>query len=456
MTTLFTKINLLNNLKVLLAFLLLSILNNAVAQCPYYFSYGAASTPAAPAPTPGSPATFVTTNTVTNASSGVALFVSAYSPNTCSWLSGGQFGIDNVQFRPVSNAQATPTATDMGPFAIITRHPSAASSCGAASGTYWAINSNFTTGSVRPKGLSFQMTDVDNFNDSCQVLVYSGGALVSYDYIKNGADTSYVRVYTTGGTLLAGATGTGTDLIFNGTGGSNSAPNLPNYYKGVVTIASDPTKEIDSVIVRRYYTSASASISIGNFCWSSAAPLPINLINFSAEREDCNIRATWRTGQETNFSHFELENSADGINFNRVKSVAAKGSDTDYATLLDGNGREGVVYLRLKLVDKGNLVAYSNIVSSSMNCNTFDERITLYPNPANNFAKLQMNVSVGNYTVSIADQVGSMVTQESVEITTVGMMIDLQGIESLSNGVYFIKVNQQGRVMYSEKLVIIR
>lgn len=182
---------------------------------------------------------------------------------------GYQWEITNLQFRPLNSAlPQTPTVAQPGPWAFHTRNPSTPQ---AVTTTYTTVF-DYTGSTLRPKGMSFMLTDVDNADDMVSVAIYSGGNLVTYTYALTGG---FVRVIV-GPPAPSGPysfPGSGTSLSFNGTA---NAPNVnpttpsPGFEGGLVTITADPNKLIDRVEVTRWlYPAGStfASISIGNFCW---------------------------------------------------------------------------------------------------------------------------------------------------------------------------------------------
>lgn len=95
--------------------------------------------------------------------------------------------------------------------------------------------------------------------------------------------------------------------------------------------------------------------------------LPLTLIGFdgSAYIQSCLLR--WKTENESNFSHFELEYSPDADDFEFLARIQAKGNNTvstndylyeDRDRLLQGNA-----YYRLKIVDNDGKYSYSSVVA---------------------------------------------------------------------------------------------
>ena len=95
----------------------------------------------------------------------------------------------------------------------------------------------------------------------------------------------------------------------------------------------------------------------------NAAPLPVDLTLFSATVEEDKVRLNWTTASEKNNNLFEIEKSADGVNFEKLTSVAGAGdSDVkiDYHRY-DERPFLGDNYYRLKQIDFDGKFEYSDI-----------------------------------------------------------------------------------------------
>ncbi|MBL0050425.1 MAG: VCBS repeat-containing protein [Bacteroidetes bacterium] len=111
-------------------------------------------------------------------------------------------------------------------------------------------------------------------------------------------------------------------------------------------------------------TKGGSTVSIfGNLC--TLIPLPIELISFSAENKNNINHLTWTTTSETDNDYFEVERSADGINFETIGKVNGAGSTVQvkHYSFDDKKNIYGVIYYRLKQVDFNGNNKYSAIIS---------------------------------------------------------------------------------------------
>ena len=121
------------------------------------------------------------------------------------------------------------------------------------------------------------------------------------------------------------------------------------------------------------------------FLTGGGAPLPVQLVGFTATARPGGVALAWRTASETNSARFEVERSADGRTFARIGAVAAQGrttSPTTYAFLDDQVpvtlSPAASVYYRLRQVDLDGQAHYSPVRVVTLD----PAELALYPNPA--------------------------------------------------------------------------
>jgi len=176
--------------------------------------------------------------------------------------------------------------------------------------------------------------------------------------------------------------------------------------------------------------------------------LPVKLINFDASYNKPNVTLNWSTAQENNFSHFILEQSTDGSNFNQVALIFGAGesdSKKDYS-YIDRNltGRKGLIYYRLKSVDIDSKLSYSSIRIIRLDNELQNIVITTFPNPAINELKITIPASwqgkKATYeVVNVNGQVSKKVETGSSSQT------ETLNVSNLNSGLYIVKVTCEGK-----------
>ncbi|MDR2962547.1 MAG: T9SS type A sorting domain-containing protein [Bacteroidales bacterium] len=94
--------------------------------------------------------------------------------------------------------------------------------------------------------------------------------------------------------------------------------------------------------------------------------LPVELIEFTAEREGTHVNLNWATQSETNNDYFTVQRSADGVAFYNVcEDVLGAGTTTvpQYYGITDYAPLAGLSYYRLSQTDFNGAVSYSRVVS---------------------------------------------------------------------------------------------
>ncbi len=100
-------------------------------------------------------------------------------------------------------------------------------------------------------------------------------------------------------------------------------------------------------------------------------PLPVSMLNFEClmlnERQ---VKVSWQTAIEINVSHFNVQRSLDGLLFNTVGKVYAKGASK--YSFIDNKNLSGVIYYRLEIVDKNGALSYSEVKEIQLRINNYE------------------------------------------------------------------------------------
>jgi hypothetical protein len=188
---------------------------------------------------------------------------------------------------------------------------------------------------------------------------------------------------------------------------------------------------------------------------SGGQPLPLTLLSFAARKQfnNTDVLVNWRTTDEFNLSHFEVEVAKGDANYQqnrfvtltRISSNGGLGIEKEYNFTDAEAGKTGVYYYRLKMVDIDGQFRYSSIKPVLF---TNDLTWQLYPNPAGNISYLTLQVPEGTILqVRLIDQNGKILRQFSK--TGSGFLqklpVDLQGIPA---GLYTVEVTREDERRY--------
>lgn len=175
---------------------------------------------------------------------------------------------------------------------------------------------------------------------------------------------------------------------------------------------------------------------------------PVQLINFTTQKNNASVDLNWLTAQEINSQSFVIQRSANGSTWTDIANTSAAGnsSTTKSYSATDKNPILGFNYYRLKEVGKDGKVYYSDI-KKVLFSNTYKVLVT--PNPVkdviNVYVSKNNNESV---KVKVIDGTGKVVrsavsNQSQIQISA----------EGLSKGVYAVKIFDNNNVTTQKILV---
>ncbi len=181
---------------------------------------------------------------------------------------------------------------------------------------------------------------------------------------------------------------------------------------------------------------------------SSTITLPLDLITFTATLQ--NNTATllkWKTENEINASHFIVERSVNGFNFNSIGSVTANNNtglnDYSFTDNEVANQQSLVVYYRLKMVDIDGALKYSKVIPIALA--DFAGNVSAMPNPVTNETRLTLTAPQdGNLVYTIIDNAGRTILQKSAQVKkgiVSAFTIDMSGY---SIGSYYLRIKGAG------------
>jgi archaellum component FlaF (FlaF/FlaG flagellin family) len=171
--------------------------------------------------------------------------------------------------------------------------------------------------------------------------------------------------------------------------------------------------------------------------------LPLHLTRFGGTAVNCSAVLEWKTEEESNTSHFEVEQSADGVSFSQKGKTTAQGNGTGKNYSLSVAQDKGTALYRLKMVDRDGKFTYSNIIAVKVNCGG-EDYIRLYPNlvsAGNQYATLSFKL--GGYTgraeVVLLNTSGQQVSRQAVTIVSGANNVRLN-TELLPAGTYYVQL----------------
>ena len=214
-----------------------------------------------------------------------------------------------------------------------------------------------------------------------------------------------------------------------------------DYY---ITIASNPA-----------FTSCfNYDIAVGE-----AGFLPVELISFTASKlDEKSVELKWETATEQNVSHFEIERSRDGINWEYRSFKQANGntrqpqlySYTDQVVAVS----RGYLYYRLRIVDNDGSFDLSPV--RSVNYQGSEDAFFVYPNPSSGrfFVSLPPNMDEP-FDLVLYDLNGKILIKK-IASASVDSPLPIGEGENVPDGVYYLQIKQGSRTVWRDKLIILQ
>ncbi|MFY8091305.1 MAG: T9SS type A sorting domain-containing protein [Chitinophagaceae bacterium] len=171
---------------------------------------------------------------------------------------------------------------------------------------------------------------------------------------------------------------------------------------------------------------------IDNIYFSSSTNiLPVDFKAFDINKSGKAINLNWIVANEIGLAEYVVEKSLNGKDFDRVATIAASGKER--YSFADDNLVNGIIYYRIKAVDKDGKFKYS----ATKNVTNSDSKLeySVYPNPAKN--ELVIKNLTGNNNISLVDATGRIVLRRN----NVTNGLTTLNITNLQNGFYTVVVN---------------
>jgi Secretion system C-terminal sorting domain len=172
---------------------------------------------------------------------------------------------------------------------------------------------------------------------------------------------------------------------------------------------------------------------------TSTVTLPVILDGFTAVlNSNHTVTLNWNTQLEINFSHFTIERSADGANWEDIGTIQAIGNSavqTDYS-YTDEQPLTGMNYYRLVLVNMDNSYTYSQVLVME---SAPVAKISFFPNPAHDYVNVALGGTTGSQVTILLSSISGRLMQEKAATTGSGVVVSFP-IQNVAAGMYILTI----------------
>lgn len=189
-----------------------------------------------------------------------------------------------------------------------------------------------------------------------------------------------------------------------------------------------------------------------------SSTLPVNLLSFTAQKNNNDIVLHWTTAGETEHDHFEPERSSDGARFSPVGIIPGQGNTSAVKTYLSTDAKAlllnmSKLFYRLKMVSKSGTVTYSHTIQVPLAGKNNQLQWQLSPNPFVN--RIAVNLYLPENAplqFSLYNMNGQSLRQKMVRGEKGYSTVEWTDLEGLLPGTYFIQLRQAGKILSSKLL----
>jgi Subtilase family/Secretion system C-terminal sorting domain len=187
------------------------------------------------------------------------------------------------------------------------------------------------------------------------------------------------------------------------------------------------------------------------------APLPLQLLRFTATRQNANVLLQWNTANEQNVDRYEIEICRGNADYQQLKfytlgfANASNGITNTYSYNDVELGKNEARYYRLKMIDKNGAYKYSDIKVMVFGNGT---DWVVYPNPVKTQLQVITQANAGEVvTAKLINNVGQILLSQTFKATGYAdkTTINIAPLK-LSAGVYMLQL-MAGDVMKVVKVV---
>lgn len=172
--------------------------------------------------------------------------------------------------------------------------------------------------------------------------------------------------------------------------------------------------------------------------------LPVELNEFNANKKnDSKILLNWTTSTEVNVSHFVIERSFDGVNYNDAGIVFAAGNSTttqrySFTDDLKSNSK-GVIQYRLRIVDANGRYAHS-LIRLIRSGEQKTATVQAFPNPVVNELRVSLPTTwqEKQVAVDIYNNNGQLMKRT---VFNKASQTESMNVSELGSGLYVVKVS---------------
>lgn len=258
----------------------------------------------------------------------------------------------------------------------------------------------------------------------------------------------------------------GTDSIILQVNQTVSMPAITPFFKGLyefkITSAQGDTTvkayiSYDGQQVKFKYNKVPTGIVVDPNDWvinkvgtiiNGGTILPVGLISFEANPENCNANIKWKISNEQQIKEYQLEYGADSNNFRTVATISSNHSNNESNYQFNyALGSSTSHFFRLKIIAENGNYTYSQVIRVDKAC-VANFSLNVSPNPVSeNLYVTIVQPLQGNTNIRILNHAGAIIYKESKTLNAGENKFLLNFVNQLPKGAYIIRAENEHVVL---------
>ncbi len=180
-----------------------------------------------------------------------------------------------------------------------------------------------------------------------------------------------------------------------------------------------------------------------SFATIGSGVVPVKITSFSATKKDNDAILSWGVENETaSVTNYEVERSIDGINFDKINTIAKNSGTNNIYNITDANlsgiKNNGIIYYRIKQMDLNGEFVYSDI--KNVRLTEKGTLISLFPNPVQEFTTVKIDATEStDATLTLINTDGQQLQTSTLKATK-GLNLRRLDMSNVPTGDYLLKV----------------
>lgn len=237
--------------------------------------------------------------------------------------------------------------------------------------------------------------------------------------------------------------GPGADLHLNGV---YNSVEISNYVDNQTTASGVNYVELRDITSFSGGTMIVGVVPNGISTSSTEILLPLDLHSFEVKRQNKEALVAWLTSNEQDVDHFEVERSANGVDFDLIGQVYAKNGqkdETNYYQLIDKNPAIGQSYYRIRIVEQDGSSALSPVKALTFE-NDQASNLAIQPNPFQNELTVSFVSPLETATkILVYNSVGRLVYQQEWTVQAGINSLNINPEQEWAKGAYILQLQNE-------------